>query len=58
MDMFMVDVTDMPGVQEGDEVIIFGNPLPVQMVAQWAGTIPYEIMTGISQRVRRVYYQE
>jgi alanine racemase len=58
MDMFMVDVTDVPGVQEGDEVIIFGNSLPVQMVAQWAGTIPYEIMTGISQRVRRVYYQE
>ncbi len=58
MDMFMADVTDVPGVHEGDEVIIFGNQLPVQTVAQWAGTIPYEIMTGISQRVRRVYYQE
>jgi len=58
MDMFMVDVTDVPGVEEGDEVIIFGSQLPVQIVADWAGTIPYEIMTGISQRVRRVYYQE
>ena len=48
----------MPGVQEGDEVIIFGNQLPVQQLAEWAGTIPYEIMTGISQRVKRVYFEE
>ncbi|MCX6317890.1 MAG: alanine racemase [Bacteroidetes bacterium] len=58
MDMFMVDVTAIPGVKEGDEVIIFGRELPVQQVAAWAGTIPYEIMTGISQRVKRVYYEE
>jgi alanine racemase len=58
MDMFMVDVTGIPGVEEGDEVIIFGKDLPVQLVAQWAGTIPYEIMTGISQRVKRVYFEE
>lgn len=58
MDMTMVDVTDIPGVQEGDEVIVFGKELPVQQVAQWAGTIPYEIMTGISQRVKRVYFEE
>ncbi|MDZ4808325.1 MAG: bifunctional UDP-N-acetylmuramoyl-tripeptide:D-alanyl-D-alanine ligase/alanine racemase [Bacteroidota bacterium] len=58
MDMFMIDVTDIPGVQEGDDVIIFGNQLPVQQVAKWAETIPYEIMTGVSQRVKRVYFEE
>ena len=58
MDMFMIDVTDIPGVQEGDDVIIFGNQLPVQQVAKWAETIPYEIMTGVSQRVQRVYFEE
>lgn len=58
MDMIMVDVTDIPGVREGDDVIIFGKELPVQQLAQWAGTIPYEIMTGISQRVKRVYFEE
>lgn len=58
MDMTMIDVTDIPGVQEGDEVIIFGKEITVQQLAAWAGTIPYEIMTGISQRVKRVYYEE
>lgn len=58
MDMFMIDVTAIPAVQEGDEVIIFGAPLPVQQVATWAQTIPYEIMTGVSQRVKRVYFEE
>lgn len=58
MDMFMVDVTDIPGVQEGDDVVIFGRELPVQQLADWAGTIPYEIMTGVSQRVKRVYYEQ
>ena len=58
MDMIMIDVTGMEGVKEGDEVIIFGKEMPVQQLAQWANTIPYEIMTGISQRVKRVYYEE
>lgn len=58
MDMFMIDVTGIPAVREGDDVIIFGKELPVQQLAAWAGTIPYEIMTGVSQRVRRVYYEE
>jgi alanine racemase len=58
MDMFMADVTDISGVREGDDVIVFGNELSVQQVAEWAGTIPYEIMTGISQRVKRVYFEE
>ncbi|WP_300600245.1 bifunctional UDP-N-acetylmuramoyl-tripeptide:D-alanyl-D-alanine ligase/alanine racemase [Niabella sp.] len=58
MDMTMIDITHIPGVKEGDDVIIFGAPVPVQQLAQWIGTIPYEIMTGISQRVKRVYYGE
>lgn len=58
MDMFMVDVTDIPGIKQGDEVIIFGKELPVQEMARLAETIPYEILTGISQRVKRVYFEE
>ena len=58
MDMTMIDVTDIADVKEGDEVIIFGNELPIERIAEWANTIPYEIMTGISQRVKRVYFEE
>lgn len=58
MDMTMVDVTNISDVREGDEVIVFGKELPVQLFAEWAQTIPYEIMTGVSQRVKRVYYEE
>jgi alanine racemase len=58
MDMTMIDITDITGVNEGDDVIIFGKELPVQEVAAWIGTIPYEIMTAVSQRVKRVYYYE
>jgi alanine racemase len=58
MDMIMIDITDIPGVSEGDEVVLFGRGLPVQELASWADTIPYEIMTGISQRVKRVYFME
>jgi alanine racemase len=58
MDMTMIDVTDIEDVMEGDEVIIFGKELSVQQLAEWAGTIPYEIMTAISQRVKRVYFEE
>jgi alanine racemase len=54
----MVDVTGISDIHEGDEVIIFGNELSIQQIAEWANTIPYEIMTGISQRVKRVYFEE
>lgn len=57
MDMTMLDVTGI-AAQEGDEVIVFGEQLPVAQVARWASTIPYEILTGISQRVKRVYFEE
>jgi alanine racemase len=58
MDMTMLDVTGIPDVSEGDEVIIFGPNLPVQNVAKWINTIPYEIMTSVSQRVKRIYFHE
>jgi alanine racemase len=58
MDMTMLDVTGIKNIKEGDEVIVFGEPLSLQTVADWAQTIPYEIMTGISQRVKRIYFEE
>ncbi|MFM8433598.1 MAG: bifunctional UDP-N-acetylmuramoyl-tripeptide:D-alanyl-D-alanine ligase/alanine racemase, partial [Bacteroidota bacterium] len=57
MDMCMLDITDIPA-KEGDEVIVFGPDLSVAEMAKWLGTIPYEVLTGISQRVKRVYFQE
>jgi alanine racemase len=58
MDMLMVDVTDVAGVKEGDEVELFGPHLPVERVAASSGTIVYEVLTRISQRVKRVYVEE
>lgn len=58
MDMVMIDISHIKGVKEGDDVIIFGNGLPIEEIAKSIGTIPYEIMTGISQRVKRVYWSE
>lgn len=57
MDMTMLDITGVV-VQEGDEVIVFGEQLPVNQLAAWSQTISYEILTGISQRVKRVYFEE
>lgn len=58
MDMTMLDVTGIDNIKEGDEVMVFGEPLPLTLLAHWAQTIPYEIMTGISQRVKRIYFEE
>jgi len=55
MDMCMLDVSDV-NAKIGDEVIIFGKEYHISNIADQAGTIPYEIFTGISQRVKRVYY--
>lgn len=57
MDMTMVDISEVPHVQEGDEVIIFGNNLTMIELANKIGTIAYEILTSVSQRVKRVFYQ-
>lgn len=58
MDMTMLDVTHIADVKEGDEVMVFGPQLSIQEVAKRSGTIAYEIMSGISQRVKRVYFEE
>lgn len=58
MDMCMLDVTDIDQVSEGDEVIVFGKALHIQQLAEWANTIPYEVLTGISQRVKRIYIND
>lgn len=57
MDLCMVDVTDIPA-NEGDEVVLFGEGLGVVELAESIGTIPYEILTSISPRVKRVYIKE
>jgi len=57
MDMFMADISNIDA-KEGDEVEIFGNNIPISDVAEKIGTIPYEILTGISNRVKRIYFQE
>lgn len=58
MDMTMLDVTGIADVHEGDEVTVFGPALSVVEVAKQSQTIAYELMTGISQRVKRVYFEE
>ncbi|MCX6229611.1 MAG: bifunctional UDP-N-acetylmuramoyl-tripeptide:D-alanyl-D-alanine ligase/alanine racemase [Bacteroidia bacterium] len=57
MDMCMVDITGVKA-QEGDRAIIFGEELPVTEVAATLGTISYEILTSIGQRVKRIYFKE
>jgi alanine racemase len=57
MDMTMVDITGIDA-SEGDEVVIFGKELPITEVASRVGTIPYEILTSTSERVRRVFHAE
>jgi alanine racemase len=57
MDMCMIDITDI-NASENDEVIVFGEAYPITEVAKDVGTIPYEILTNVSRRVKRVYFQE
>ncbi len=57
MDVAMVDVTDIP-CQEGDTVEIFGDHLPVTELSDVLGTIPYEVLTSVSNRVKRIYFQD
>jgi alanine racemase len=57
MDMCMIDITDI-NVNENDEVIVFGENYPIADVAKDIGTIPYEVLTNVSRRVKRVYFQE
>ncbi len=57
MDVCMIDVTGID-CKEGDSVEIFGNNLPVTVLSDILDTIPYELLTGISNRVKRIYYRE
>ena len=56
MDVCMIDVTDID-CREGDKVIIFGDDLPVTVLSDLLDTIPYEVLTSVSNRVKRVYFQ-
>ena len=57
MDVCMIDVTDI-SCKEGDKVVIFGDDLPVTVLSDVLGTIPYEILTSVSNRVKRIYFQD
>ncbi|GAB3166426.1 bifunctional UDP-N-acetylmuramoyl-tripeptide:D-alanyl-D-alanine ligase/alanine racemase [Telluribacter humicola] len=57
MDMTMVDLTHATA-EEGDEVVVFGKELPLIDLASRIGTIPYELLTGVSERVKRVFFKE
>lgn len=56
MDVCMIDVTDIP-CEEGDQVEIFGDNLPVTVLSDVLDTIPYEVLTSVSTRVKRIYFQ-
>jgi len=56
MDMTMIDITGTEA-KAGDEVEVFGENLPVQDVADWLGTIPYEVFTSVNERVKRLYFE-
>ena len=58
MDVAMIDVTDIPNVHEGDMVEIFGEHLPITVLSDVLDTIPYEVMTSVSNRVKKVYFQD
>ena len=57
MDVCMIDVTDID-CKEGDKVEIFGDNLPVTVLSDTLDTIPYEVLTSVSNRVKRIYFQD
>ena len=57
MDMTMIDVTQAQAA-EGDDVVLFGADMPITDLTQRIGTIPYELLTGVSERVKRVFFKE
>jgi alanine racemase len=58
MDMIMVDITDCKNIEEGDEVELIGAHISAADLAAKANTISYEILTSISNRVQRVYWED
>ena len=57
MDMLMVDISEVK-CSEGDSVILFGNKPTIQEIATLTNTIPYEVLSSISRRVKRLYFKE
>jgi alanine racemase len=55
MDMIAVDVTDLPAIAVGERAVLWGEGLPVETVAGWAGTIAYELLCAVAPRVPREY---
>jgi alanine racemase len=58
MDMCMLDISAIPAATEGDTVEVFGTQRSVQSIANQLDTIPYEVFTSVSSRVKRIYFQE
>lgn len=58
MDMCMIDITDMPTVDVGSEVQVFGDKNPIEELSEIADTIPYELTCAVSKRVPRVYHRD
>ncbi|RYU83722.1 bifunctional UDP-N-acetylmuramoyl-tripeptide:D-alanyl-D-alanine ligase/alanine racemase [Hymenobacter persicinus] len=58
MDMCMADVTHIPACRAGDSVVVFGEEVPLVELAGRIGTIPYELLTNVSERVKRVFFAE
>ena len=58
MDMCMLDITDVPSASEGTEVVVFGEEYPIQKICAQTGIIPYEMLTNVSERVKRVYVKQ
>ena len=57
MDMCMIDITDIQA-KEGDQVFVYYDAASIKVLSEKLGTIPYEILTSVSGRVKRVYYYE
>lgn len=58
MDMCMIDLNGKMSVEVGDEVVIFGEENPIEVMAEAAGTIPYELVCAVSKRVPRIFYRD
>jgi alanine racemase len=55
MDQITLDVTDLPEVEAGETVTLIGDGISAEQVAEWSGTISYEVLTALGGRVRRTY---
>ena len=58
MDMTMIDISNVKNVKIGDEVEIFGKNIPVSIIAKQTNSITYEVLTSVSERVKRVFFIE